>query len=140
MVKQKLVLVADDSADDFLVIQKGCSKAGLPHKLVHIADGQAVLAYLESARAPGNAEHPPFPDLLILDAKMPGTNGFEVLAFLREHPTLQVPVVMLSGSILRKDKEKALALGASDYFSKPFELAELRELVQTIQDRWLAEP
>jgi CheY-like chemotaxis protein len=78
--------------------------------------------------------------LLILDAKMPGMNGFEVLAALKNGLGIQLPVVMLSGSILRKDKEAAFSLGANEYLTKPTELADLRSLVQKMHSRWLSQP
>ena len=140
MSKPKFVLVADDSIDDFLVVKRGFSLEQLPHRLHHLEDGEQTLAYLRGEPPFADRETWPFPDLLILDAKMPGTNGFEVIAALKNSLGIQLPVVMLSGSILKKDKDAAFLLGASEYLTKPTELAELRSLVQKVHSRWLCQP
>jgi two-component system response regulator len=140
MSKPKFVLVADDSIDDFLVVKRGFSLEQLPHRLHHLEDGEQTLAYLRGDPPFADRETWPFPDLLILDAKMPGMNGFEVLAALKNGLGIQLPVVMLSGSILRKDKEAAFSLGANEYLTKPTELADLRSLVQKMHSRWLSQP
>jgi CheY-like chemotaxis protein len=138
MASQKLILVADDSSDDFLLIQAAFRKAGLPHELYHVIDGDQALAYLRREAPFEDAERFPFPDLMLLDLMMPRMSGFDVLALLRERPDLRIPViVMLSGSILPEDAQKALKLGAVDYFSKPTTLAALVELASTFHRRWL---
>ncbi len=67
------------------------------------------------------------PALIILDVNMPDMDGFEVLLKLKEDSeTHDIPVIMLSGSDDSKDKVRSFELGAMDYVTKPFEVAELR--------------
>ena len=62
------------------------------------------------------------PDIVLLDIDMPGMDGFETFALMKERPPLEyVPVVFLTSLAKEEDKVKGLALGASDYLTKPFE-------------------
>ena len=64
----------------------------------------------------------PLPDMVLLDVGLPDTNGFEVLARLRQHPQLKsIPVIMLTGHANRDDVMRGLAEGADGYITKPFD-------------------
>jgi DNA-binding response OmpR family regulator len=78
------------------------------------------------------------PDLILLDIKMPGLNGFQVLERLKiDKTTLHIPVVMLTTSVLRQDRNKAFDLGAVDYVIKSLEGFELGERIRKIlKDRF----
>jgi len=60
----------------------------------------------------------PFPDLMLLDLKMPRKTGYEVLAWLQTHAFEKLKVVVLSGSFLPEDVAKSLELGAHAYHMK----------------------
>jgi DNA-binding response OmpR family regulator len=64
------------------------------------------------------------PDLIILDVRMPGLDGYEVCRRIREFSA--VPIIMLSTLSRESDKAKGLEMGADDYVTKPFDLEELR--------------
>ena len=73
------------------------------------------------------------PDLILLDIKMPGVNGFQVLERLKiDKATSHIPVVMLTTSALRQDRDKAFDLGAVDYVVKSLEGFELGERIHKI--------
>jgi len=78
------------------------------------------------------------PDLILLDIKMPGLNGFQVLERLKiDKSTSHIPVVMLTTSALRRDRDKAFDLGAVDYVIKSLEGFELGERIRKIlKDRF----
>ena len=83
------------------------------------ASGGADAVALAKARAP---------DLIVCDVSMPGMDGHEVLRALREHsPTATVPFIFLSARAERSDVRTGMNLGADDYLTKPFQLAELLE-------------
>lgn len=73
------------------------------------------------------------PDLVVLDVMLPGRNGFEVLKEIRARS--QVGVVMLSAKGAETDKVLGLDLGADDYVSKPFGLAELLARIKAVLRR-----
>jgi DNA-binding response OmpR family regulator len=64
----------------------------------------------------------PLPDVILLDVNLPGTDGFDILARVRQPPTLRaIPVIMLTAQTSRKDVLRGLAGGANGYITKPFE-------------------
>jgi two-component system alkaline phosphatase synthesis response regulator PhoP len=73
-------------------------------------------------------------DLLVLDVKLPGRNGFDVCRELRRH-SINVPVLMLTARGDVKDRVKGLKLGADDYLAKPFEVAELLARMEALLRR-----
>ncbi len=76
------------------------------------------------------------PDLILLDIKMPGLNGFQVLERLKTDKTIShIPVVMLTTSVLRQDRDKAFDLGAVDYVIKSLAGFELGERIRKILRR-----
>lgn len=77
----------------------------------------------------------PFPDLVVLDLKMPGQNGFDVLAWIREH-RLPVLTVVYSDSDEPEDIERALALGAFDYQRKAECLLTTAEWLGRVDENW----
>jgi putative two-component system response regulator len=75
------------------------------------------------------AEEPP--DAMVIDVMMPGLDGWEVCARLREHPeTADIPVVFLSARARDEDRSRGYALGVVEYVMKPFDPADLIEVVR----------
>ena len=66
------------------------------------------------------------PEVVILDAMLPGRSGFDILRDIRSDPaTVKVPVLMLTARGQEKDRELALRLGATEFMTKPFANAEV---------------
>lgn len=116
---RRIILLAEDNPDDVLIFQIAFRRAVLPYDIYVVRDGQQVIEYLTGLNQYGDRHRFPFPDMLVLDLKMPITSGFEVLEWLREHPEFQeVRVVILSSSDDTRDVRKASDLGAGTYFVK----------------------
>ena len=73
------------------------------------------------------------PDLVLLDVMMPGMDGWEICARLREMTT--VPIVMITAKSSENDKLRGFRLGVDDYVTKPFSFAELVARVQAVLAR-----
>ena len=133
------VLYVEDSADDFMLLKLASRKCGTPFSLQRAADGEQAIAYLTGTDAFAEREEYPFPDLVLLDLKLPRLDGFELLQWIRSTPlTRSLPVVVLAGSSFRADVRRALELGANSYAVKPATFEELQVLVDQTADVWLA--
>ena len=72
-------------------------------------------------------------DLILLDVMLPGIDGFELMEYLAP---MEIPVIFITARSAVKDRIKGLKLGADDYITKPFEIAELRARVETVLRRY----
>jgi CheY-like chemotaxis protein len=83
----------------------------------------------------------PWPVLLLLDLKMPGLDGFDVLVWWRKQaPAEPLPIVVFSSSNRDSDIQKAMELGADAYCSKPAGFDYLLRVAHELRDRWLSLP
>ena len=110
-----------DSLAEFLV-----RKEGYQVDIVH--DGQEGISFLE--KSIGGATEV---DLVLLDMRMPGISGLDVLDWIRGHPDLRYTrVVLLTAAASNDEKVQALSAGADDYITKPYYMQELLARVKTI--------
>lgn len=113
-----LILIADDRPSSRELLRTVLERVG--YDVIEAADGEAALEQARSRR----------PDLILLDLQMPKLDGYEVLAHLRADPAFEkVPVLALTASAMRGDREKILEAGFTDYLSKPAGTEALREAV-----------
>ena len=116
MRKTHILVVDDDAA----ILRLLCTNLRARDYRVTVAsDGQEALEAIQTD----------FVDLVILDIMMPKLDGVEVCRRLREWS--QVPIIILSAKGDEKDKVKCLELGADDYLTKPFGIAELLARIKT---------
>ena len=115
-----VVLVIDDQLVNLRVVGALLSQSG--YEVVSAQDGDEGLALVHSAR----------PDLVLLDMRMPGKDGFEVLRVLRQAAaTADLPIIFLTADDDRENLIRAFSAGANDYVTKPFVGRELLARVRT---------
>jgi DNA-binding response OmpR family regulator len=73
------------------------------------------------------------PDIAVLDVMMPGMDGWEVCARIREMS--QIPIILVTGKTTEADKLRGFKLGADDYLTKPFSFAELSARIKAVLSR-----
>jgi CheY-like chemotaxis protein len=133
-----IILLAEDHPDDVFIMRFALKRAGLPNPLFVARDGEEVVEYLGGEGAYADRGSYPFPSLVLLDLKMPRMDGFDVLRWCKSHPEINgLPIVVLSGSDLDEDKQRANELGAADYRVKPVGTENLILLLQELHSRWL---
>ncbi len=136
------VLLVEDSPGDVRLTQEvfrdANMSAHLPNMAIHLhvaADGVEAMAFL---RREGANELAPRPDLILLDLNLPRMDGREVLAHIKEDPSLRtIPTVILTTSDAEADIVKSYQLQANCYLSKPVQLDAFENLVRSINDFWL---
>jgi DNA-binding response OmpR family regulator len=117
----KKLLLADDS----ITIQKvvGIIFANEDYELAIVDNGTSALAKAREAR----------PDIMLVDALMPGMGGYEVCEEVRRDPALStVPILLMTGAFEPFDEDKARRSGADDFISKPFESQQLIAKVKAL--------
>jgi len=127
------ILSVDDSSDDLMLLRLACGSANVSFQLLSVESGEKAIAYLETARGHSDRERFPLPDLMLLDLKMPGKSGFDVLTWIRTQPDFaHLPVIILTSSVHAEDRSRALSLGANQFLVKPVGYEGLRQLVRTL--------
>src|SRR5690349_14765253 len=120
MLERGIILLAEDREDDVLLIQQAFEQAGIRNPLFVVRDGEEAISYLSGEGKYAKREEFPLPDLLLLDLKMPRKDGFDVLRWLMQQPSLsalRVLVLTTSGEIY--DVDEAYQLGANSFLVKP---------------------
>src|SRR5436190_1152068 len=106
------VLLADDSEDDRLFTRLAFRNHPRLVIVEEVTNGEETIAYLSGTGVYSDRRRYPFPDLLLLDLRMPRFDGFEVLEWLQRQQFRDLKVVVVSGSFLPPDIARTLALGA----------------------------
>ena len=106
--------------------------------LVVVENGQLAIDYLAGQGPFSDREKNPLPCLALLDLKLPLKGGFEVLSWIRQHPTLHdLNVVIVTSSSLVSDMARGQRLGITDYLVKPATPMELAEIIRKKSKQWL---
>jgi CheY-like chemotaxis protein len=132
------ILLVEDNVDDVILTRRAFRKAGLAATLMTVSDGEQALAYLFDLAAFADRGAHPFPELVLLDWKLPRCSGSEVLRQIRARGALDtLPVVILTSSRQQEDIEEAYACGANSYLHKPVAFSGLVELLGRLHLYWL---
>lgn len=137
MTAGRLLLFAEDDATDAFLLERAVKKAAADVQVRRVANGDELIQYLKGAGRYCDRSAFPVPDVVLLDLKMPGTDGFGVLEWRQSQEEAQcVPVVVLSSSGLETDIRRAYKLGASSYVVKPGDPSRLAGIMQSLKAWW----
>ena len=127
------ILLVENNTDDVLLIRRAFEKAELGHQIQTVASGKEAMSYLRGDEPYNDRSRYPIPALVLLDIKMPGMDGFEVLQWIRRQWELaHVCVVMLTSSDEIRDANRAYKLGADSFLVKPLDFENAAELAQSL--------
>ncbi|MEL7465428.1 MAG: response regulator [Pseudomonadota bacterium] len=122
------VLIVEDEPHIVESLRFILSRAGFD--VTAVEDAESGMASLASER----------PDVMVLDAMLPGASGFEMLRAIRSTPAIShLPVLMLTAKGQRRDREVAEDIGADMFMTKPFANAEVVDAVRELASRKRAE-
>lgn len=138
MSDRAVILLVDDNEDDVLLIRRAFAQGKILNSLHVVRSGPEAIAYLNGSGKYADRSEFPLPSLVLLDIKMPGMDGFEVLQWIRRGslvPTLRV--VMLTSSDLMRDVNTAYQLGANSFLIKPLDFERFVEISEALSGFWL---
>src|SRR5258707_7119124 len=131
-------LVAEDDPNDALFLSCAFKRASISATIHCVSDGVEVIDYLRGKQLFEKVASSTLPGLLLLNTDMPRLSGFGVLEWLRRHPHLRPPrVIMFAAPGASEPRERALALGADQYLVKPSEPSALAAFVRGLQQAFL---
>lgn len=113
-LQQITILIVDDNPNNLKVLSKAIADSGW--EILVATDCESAIEQAEYAK----------PNLILLDVKMPGVNGFETCTLLKQNSaTREIPIIFMTALTDTVDKVKGLSLGAVDYITKPFQTEEV---------------
>lgn len=132
------ILLVEDNPLDVELTLDAFREAQLS-ETVHVArNGQEALNYLFGREPFSDRQSNPLPTLILLDLKMPGIDGHEVLRQIKTSPDLKrLPVIILTSSREDADLVRSYDSGANSYLMKPVSANGFLQVVQQIEQYWL---
>lgn len=125
-----ILLLAEDDAGHALLVQECFKRAGVHNSLVRFKDGLETWDFLSGPKA-GIETGKSY--LLLLDIRMPGLDGIEVLRRVKADPRLKtMPVIMLTTTDDPGEIKLAYELGCNNYLTKPVEFGKFAEVIKRL--------
>ncbi len=137
MANHKILLV-EDNPDDVELALHACQSNRIDADIIVARDGEEALEYLFCTGRHAGRTCKDIPSVMVLDLKLPGIGGLEVLRSLRQHPeTRRIPVVILTSSEDEAHVVGGYELGVNSYIRKPAEFAAFTQIMSQLQRYWL---
>ena len=137
MMQATVLYVEDEEADVFFV-KRAFTRLHASNSLRVVRNGRDAEDYLAGIGRFSDRQRYPLPGMVLLDLKLPGIQGLDVLEWMRQQPQFQsLPVVIFSSSDMEADRDRAIQLGVNDYIVKPIDMSKVSELLSSVFNRFL---
>jgi CheY-like chemotaxis protein len=134
----RTILLVEDESSDAALLLRGFEKAKVLNPIIHLTNGDEALGYLAGVRQYADRRKYPLPALILLDLKLPGMTGIQLLQWMRVQGEIKrIPVVVLTSNDDPDTINAAYDLGANSYLVKPGNNAEIARMVEAIQRYWV---
>ncbi|OGR62734.1 MAG: hypothetical protein A2X31_06370 [Elusimicrobia bacterium GWB2_63_22] len=125
------ILMAEDDDGHARLVQERFESVGVYNPIIRFKDGLETWAFLSGSGSPGIESGKGY--LLLLDIRMPGLDGMEVLRRVKKDPRLKnMPVIMLTTTDDPKEVSSCYELGCNNYLVKPVEFEKFAEVVKRL--------
>jgi two-component system response regulator len=132
------ILVAEDDADDRLMIKDAFEESRLGNPVDFVEDGIQLMNYLQRQGEYAELADYPYPGFILLDLNMPRKDGRTALREIKANPVLQrIPIVILTTSKAEEDIVRTYNLGVNSFICKPVTFESLVEIVKTLGRYWI---
>lgn len=141
MTKHPPILLVDDNEAEELLVSHALKRAGVKRELIMVRTAEEAMDYLSGKGPYADRERYPMPAVVLLDMRMPGMDGFDVLVWRQKQPQLaDLPLLAYTNSTAVSDIQRISQLGAQDYLLKPHDPYALMLMMKRIATRWLGRP
>lgn len=132
------ILVADDDADDRMMIKDAFEESRLGNPVDFVEDGVQLMNYLRREGEYASLVEQAYPGFILLDLNMPRKDGRTALREIKASPILQrIPIVILTTSKAEEDIVRTYNLGVNSFICKPVTFDSLVEIVKTVGRYWI---
>jgi two-component system response regulator len=131
------ILIVEDSDADYEATMRAFRKSGMLNPLYRCVDGEDALDFLSNRGEYSDITQHPRPGVILLDLNLPGTDGREVLQFIKQTEHLKsIPVIVLTTSTDERDIKRCYAYGANTYVQKPVDFEGFVQAIQRLKEYW----
>ncbi|MDX5418992.1 MAG: response regulator [Hymenobacteraceae bacterium] len=132
-----IILIADDDAEDRMLIKEALDESRLKNSVQFVENGEELMDYLHNRGKYTDKEKYQTPGLILLDLNMPKKDGREALKEIKADEHLRVlPVVVLTTSKAEEDVLRTYDLGVSSFITKPVTFSSLVDVMKTLSKYW----
>lgn len=138
MTRNNSILLVEDNPDDVDLTLRAFERSHVMNAIIVARDGEEALDYLFATGKYAERGPLAFPEVVLLDLKLPKVDGLEVLRRIRaDARTRRLPVVVLTSSNEERDIVTSYDLGANSFVRKPVDFAEFVEAARQLGLYWL---
>lgn len=131
------IVVADDDADDRLLVRDAWEETRTAAKIDFVESGEQLLDYLRRSGRYSVLKGAPMPDLILLDLNMPGKDGREALVEIKGDPAIRrIPVVILTTTDAEEEVDRSYELGVNSFIVKPVSFESLVNVMKSLSTYW----
>jgi len=136
--RRATILLVEDNRLDIELTLDAFKVAQSRNDLRIVRNGQEALDYIFGREPYQDRRKSPFPDIVLLDLKLPGIDGFEVLRQIKSTPAVKrLPVIVLTSSREEGDLIRSYDIGANSYLVKPLRPTSFPEVIRQVDLYWL---
>jgi CheY-like chemotaxis protein len=133
----KPILQVEDSDGDARLLELVFRKAGVTNQIITVPNGDEAICYFKGEGPYADRSKFPLPGVLLLDLKLPGTGGFEVLEWMKAHPAFkEMLILVITGQQELGQVNRAYALGARSFLTKPFNEQDVANITKAFGGYW----
>jgi CheY-like chemotaxis protein len=131
------ILIADDDAEDTMLIRDALKESRLKNGIQSVEDGEELMQYLRNEGKYSDKKKYPTPGIILLDLNMPKMDGREALKEIKADKNLRsIPIVILTTSKAEEDILKTYNLGVSSFITKPVKFSTMVDVMKTLNKYW----
>jgi CheY-like chemotaxis protein len=131
------ILIADDDAEDRMLILDALKESHLKNNIQYVENGEELLQYLQNKGKYSDEKTYPIPGIILLDLNMPKKDGREALKEIKSNDKLKnILIIILTTSKAEEDVLKTYNLGANSFITKPVTFLAMVEVMNTLKKYW----